>query len=359
MTVQPGRDREGAQMTGATADFDSLVEIEAAAAAALPVDLSDHFASAAGTEATLRRNLMAFECVAFRPRILRDVSAVDSSGPVLGRRCRLPVALAPVASLHRIAPGADFDLVRAAARFGVPAFVSSIARPGFAEIAAAGTGTLALQLYVRDEPVEVAAIVRRAREAGFVAIALTVDSARYGIRDRQRLGKYPSPGNDRAGRDHQARLTWDALGEIVAAAAPLPVMLKGVQTAEDAVRAVRSGIGTIYVSNHGGRQLDHCRATLDILREVRAAIGGEARLILDGGIRRGTDLLKALALGADAVALGRMMVWALAAGGEAGVVRMLELLEEETQNAMALLGICRLEELDASYVAEVPPLTRA
>ncbi|GGE30900.1 alpha-hydroxy-acid oxidizing enzyme [Agaricicola taiwanensis] len=337
--------------------FVSLVQLKDAAASNLSADLADHIASAAGTEATLRRNLMAFESIAFRPRVLRDVSRVDTSGMVLDRKCRLPVVLAPVASLHRIAPDADCALVRAAGRFGVPTFISSIAEAGFEAIAGAGPGALALQLYVRQDPVEVAAIVKRAQDAGYAAIAVTVDSANYGIRDRQRLGKYPSPATHAPGRDHQARLTWEILDEIMSAAAPIPVMLKGIQTAEDAVQAVRCGVKTLYISNHGGRQLDHSRATLDVLREVRAAIGPETTIILDSGIRRGTDVLKAIALGANAVGLGRLMVWALAAGGEQGVVSMLELLEEEMQNAMALLGVRSLAELNSSYVADVPPLS--
>lgn len=334
----------------------SLPRIMSLASERLPEGVHDHIAGGAGSEATIQRNALAFDSLAFRPRVLRDMSDICARTQILDYDWRLPVALAPIGSLHTLFPDAAAAALRAAGRFGIPAFVSSVASPGPLDLAGEGQGPKIMQLYIRDEPVEIRELVTKARNAGYAALAVTVDSAYYGIRDRQRLGKWQPPATLRGGRAFQAKLTWDMLDDIIDAAAPMPVFLKGIQTGEDAELAVKKGIETIYVSNHGGRQLDHCRATLDVLREVRATVGDGPTVILDGGIRRGTDVVKALALGADGVAIGRLTAWALAVGGENGVVRMLELLEEEIRNALALLGAARIADLSPAFVADVAPL---
>lgn len=320
----------------------------------LPEGVADHIAGAAGTEMTMRRNRLALECLAFRPRVLRDVSRIDATTTLLGHSLRIPVMLAPIGSLHTIAPEATVDAMRAASAFGTAGFVSSVAEPALEVVAKAGRGTKFFQLYIRGDIVDVGALIERVKAAGFHGIAITVDSAYYGIRDRQRLGKWQAPAEKRTGREYQTRVTWDTIAAIRAQAAPLPIMLKGIQTAEDARLAVEHGVDAIYVSNHGGRQLDHCQATIEVLPEVVEAVGGAAEIIVDGGFGRGTDIVKAIALGARAVAIGRLYAWALGAGGEAAVIRMLELLEEEIRNTLGLIGVSRLDELTPAYLAIRP-----
>jgi len=195
--------------------------------------------------------------------------------------------------------------------------------------------------------------IGRALDAGFAAIALTVDSAYYGRRERQLRSGWRPPTHQFGGDPGivwQSRLTWERL-ERMHERAGVPLIVKGIQTARDAELALERGIEVIYVSNHGGRQLDHAEGAIETLREVVDAVAGQAAVVVDGGFLRGTDVLKAIALGADAVGLGRLQAYALAAGGEAGLVRVLELLEEEIVNAMGLLGVARLDQLDSSFVA--------
>ena len=337
-------------------EFSSIHQIVAAAQERVPEGVRDHIAGAAGTETTSQRNRLGLDSIAFRPRVLRDVSVIETGTTVLGHQLRIPVVIAPIGSLHTIAPQAALDVVRAAGAFGVVSFTSSVAEPGLEEIAAAGPHLKFFQIYIRGDAVDVGALIDRVKAAGYAGIAVTVDSAYYGIRDRQLLAKWQPPAAHRPGREYQAKVTWNTVAEIKARAAPLPVMLKGIQTAEDAQLAIELGADVVYVSNHGGRQLDHCQATIDILPEVVSAVAGKAEVLVDGGFMRGTDILKAVALGARAVGIGRLYAWALAAGGEAALIRALEILEGEIKNAMGLLGVSRLGELNASYVTAAPPV---
>jgi len=166
------------------------------------------------------------------------------------------------------------------------------------------------------------------------------------------------PSRRGVGYEYRAGLTWETL-DAIKEMAGLPLILKGVATAEDAALAVAHGVGTIYVSNHGGRQLDHGRATVDMLPDIVAAVGGKAEILLDGGIVRGSDVLKALALGARAVAIGKLQGWGLGAGGQAGLVKVLELLEEEIIVDMALLGVTRIDQITSKYVCKAAPTTLA
>lgn len=336
--------------------FASIPQMIAAAEERLTEEVRDHIAGAAGTEVTNKRNRLGLECLGFRPRVLRDVSEIDTTTTLLGKRLRIPVVIAPIGSLRTITPLGAVEAVRAAGAFGIMSFTSSVAEPSLEEIAAAGKHPKMFQLYIRGDAVDVAALINRVKAAGYAGIAVTVDSAYYGIRDRQLLHKWQPPAARRGGREYQAKVTWETIAEIRACAAPLPVMLKGIQTAEDAALAVEHGIDTIYISNHGGRQLDHCHATIDILREVAAAVGPGVEIIVDGGFMRGTDVLKAIALGARAVGIGRLYAWALGVGGEAAVVNALEILEGEIRNAMGLLGVSRLIDLNRDYVSEARPV---
>jgi isopentenyl diphosphate isomerase/L-lactate dehydrogenase-like FMN-dependent dehydrogenase len=192
------------------------------------------------------------------------------------------------------------------------------------------------------------------RDAGYDALVVTVDSAYFGIRERLiHGGSRVGGGAPAPSRVYQAQLTWDDVRRILTIAR-LPVLLKGVQTGEDAELAIAAGVAGIWISNHGGRELDHARGSLEMLAEIAPVVAGRVPVLVDGGFYRGTDVIKALALGADAVANGRPYTFALAAGGEDGVVRFLEIVESELRNAMGLLGITSLAELDASYVTPSP-----
>ena len=198
--------------------------------------------------------------------------------------------------------------------------------------------------------------MRRARDSGYTAFAMTVDTAIYSRRERDIAKRYsrPSRAAARGTEAFQAALSWDQVKHFKNNF-DLPLIIKGIATAEDALLAVKHGVNGIYISNHGGRQLDHGRGTIDILPEIVQAVGGKADIIVDGAFVRGTDIVKAIALGANIVGMGRLQGYGLAAGGPAGLVRALEILEEEIRVAMGLLGVCNLPELNPSYVCSAPP----
>ena len=331
-----------------------------AARANLADDMWDYIAGAAETETTSRRNRLALDSLALAPRILRDVSNVDPSSTLLGHPMRIPVLLAPLGALELITPEGASAQVRAAERFGLIASVSSVAEPSLEAVAAAAGGPKISQLYIRGDDAWVDELVDRVRAAGYAAIALTVDAALYGRRERQvRHGWLPPGHRDGAhALIWQARLTWKELDRIRERSG-VPLIVKGIQTAQDAELAVEHGVDAIYVSNHGGRDLDHGPATLDSLREIAGAVGGRAELIVDGGVMRGTDVVKALALGADAVGIGRLQALALAAGGADALVDALELLELEIRTTMGLVGATSVGELDASFLRPAAALPAA
>jgi isopentenyl diphosphate isomerase/L-lactate dehydrogenase-like FMN-dependent dehydrogenase len=312
---------------------------------------------AAESETTMRRNRQALEALALRPRVLRDVSKVDTTTTLLGHLLRIPVVLAPIGSLATIVPEGGLAVARAAHTAGVLPFVSSVAEPGVEEIAASTDGPKICQLYVRGDEAWVEQLIERVLASGYSGLALTVDSAYYGRRERQLTGWRPPSQRDGGDPDRiwQARLTWEWMAKMIDAAG-VPFVVKGIQTAEDAALALEHGVSAIYISNHGGRQLDHADATIATLPEVVEVVAGRAQIIVDGGFMRGTDIIKALALGADAVGLGRGQALALAAGGTELLVRLLELLEEELRTTMGLLGITRVDELRPSHVKAVAPL---
>jgi glycolate oxidase len=336
-------------------DFVSNQEIIVAARRNLTQNVWDYLTGGAESETTMRRNRFGLDGLAFRPRVLVDVSRVDASTTLLGRKLRAPVMLAPIGSLQAITPAGGVAVSRAAEEFGTLSFVSSVTQPSLEEIAAASRSPKIFQLYVQGDMKWVEDILGRVKQAGYVALCLTVDTAHYGHRERQMMDRWLPPSRRGVGYEHRAGLTWkslDAIKEI----AGLPFILKGVATAEDAAIAVEHGVDIIYVSNHGGRQLDHGRATIDMLPEIVEAAAGKAQVVLDGGILRGSDVLKAIALGASAVCIGKLQGWGLAAGGQAGLVRVLELLEDEITTTMALLGVTRLDQLSPAYLCKVQPL---
>ncbi|HYW58935.1 MAG TPA: alpha-hydroxy acid oxidase, partial [Xanthobacteraceae bacterium] len=318
----------------------------------------DYIVGGAETETTLRRNRLAIDQIALRPRVLRDVSRIDASVEVLGRKLRLPVMFAPVGSLECFHPAAAADVARAAQAFGAAHMLSSVCHPGLEKVAEAAPDALRIyQLYVRGDAAWVDDHVARAIANGYRAFCLTVDTAIYSRRERDIAKRHVVSGRRRAsGREFQAALDWRTV-ERIKKRFDIPLALKGIATAEDAKIAVEHGVEWIYVSNHGGRQLDQGRGSMDVLPEVVAAADRRAKVIVDGGFARGTDIVKAIASGASLVGIGRLQCYALAAGGEVALIRLLELLEDEVQRCLGLLGITGFADLDRSYLHAAPSVT--
>src|SRR2546422_1999258 len=346
--------------------FQTLHEIVRAAHETLDPGAWDYLAGGTETETTLQRNRQALDSIAFRPRVLRNVSKVDTTATLLGRTLRLPVMLAPVGSIETFTPGGAATAARGATAFGVAQMLSSVCNPGLEATAAAAPGGLRIfQLYVRGDDRFVDDHVKRARDNGYAAFCLTVDSAMYSRRERDLAKRYIKPWRARAtGMDFQAALSWDQVKRFKDTH-DIPLILKGIATAEDAELACEHGVDVVYVSNHGGRQLDHGRGSADVLPEAARAVAGRARIIVDGAFHRGTDVVKSIALVAALVGLGRMACIGLAAAAAPGCVRVMELLEDEIRIALRLLGVARWKELDASYlhhgapVVAVPRVTSA
>jgi glycolate oxidase len=340
------------------AEFLNLHEIVAKARQNLHQNDWDYIVGGTETETTLRRNRLALDRIAFRPRVLRDVSKVDASVDQLGRRLRLPVVLAPVGALESFHPGGAEPVVRAASEFGVAHMLSSVCEPGLERIAqAAPDAARMFQLYVRGDEAFVDDYVGRAIENGYAAFCLTVDTAIYSRRERDIAKRFTTVGRRRAsGPAFQAALDWRTV-ERLKRRFKIPLGLKGIATAEDARIAIEHGLDWIYVSNHGGRQLDHGRGAMEVLPEIVTAVAGRAKIVVDGSFCRGTDIVKAIASGADLVGLGRLQCYALAAAGQAGIVRMLELLEDEVRRCLGLLGVGKFAELDRSYLHPAEAVT--
>ena len=294
--------------------------------------------------------------MAFRPRVLRDVSKVDASVEVLGKKLRLPIVLCPVGSLESFHPGGAEPVVKAAAEFGVAHMLSSVCDPGLEAVAKAAPDALRMfQLYVRGDAAWADDHVARAIANGYSAFLVTVDTAHYSRRERDLAKRHVTGGRRRAtGREFQMALDWKTV-ERIKSKFKIPFGIKGIGTAEDAKIALDHGVEIIYVSNHGGRQLDHGRGSTDVLPEVVEAVAGRALIVVDGGYYRGTDIVKALALGANLVGLGRMQCYGLAAAGQAGIVRMLEIMEDEVIRALGLLGVTSFAKLDRSYLHVAAP----
>lgn len=338
-------------------EYVTLHEIVRAAQHNLSRGAWDYLTGGADTETTLLQNRAGLDRLAFRPRVLRDVSEIDCTGTVLGEKVRLPVSLAPMGTLNAFDPGGAMPVAQAAEEFGVISFLSSVTQPELEEIAAGTSHSKVYQLYVRGDLDWIADHVRRAIDNGYKAFCLTVDVAIYSRRERDLIKRYTPAGRVRrsAGMELQAGMTWDMV-KWFKDKFDIPLMLKGIAIAEDAATAVNHGTDVVYVSNHGGRQLDHGRATIEMLPEIISAVAGKAEIIVDGGFMRGSDIVKAIALGADSVAIGKVQGFGLAAAGQAGVFRVLELLETEIRTTLGLLGAASFDELDRSYLHPAQPV---
>ena len=337
---------------------DTLFQFLALAKRKLSPGAWDYLMGGSETETTLNRNRRALDCLAFRPRVLCDVEHVDTSTTLLGQKLKLPIILAPIGSMTDIIAEGGVAPTRAAARASVIHMLSSVCPPGAEEVSRAADYPKFFQLYVRGDKHWVDDTIAKALACGFRAICLTVDRAYYGRRERDiAKGHLPVSRKGAASESFQAAFTWQDVGRI-RGNVDVPLILKGIATAEDAEIAVEKGIDCIYVSNHGGRQLDHSQGSIEALPAIVSAVGGRAEIIVDGGILRGTDVIKALALGANAVGIGRLQGIALGAGGEDAVVRVLEILQNEISRNMGLLGAAKISDLDPHHLARAEPLAR-
>jgi isopentenyl diphosphate isomerase/L-lactate dehydrogenase-like FMN-dependent dehydrogenase len=350
----------------------NVADFERLAAAKLDPGVLGYFAGGAGDELTLADNVESWRRWRLRPRVLVDVSEVSTAAEVLGATLSMPLLVAPVAYQRLVDPEGELAMARAAAAAGTAMCLSTLASARPSEVAAvAPAGRRWFQLYCfRDEGVT-RALMEEAVEHGFEAIVVTVDAPRGGNRERDRRAGFQIPaelgvpsvtaalGLERAVTIEEtfglmtSSLDWSDLADL-ASESSLPVLVKGLLTAEDALLAIEHGAAGVIVSNHGGRQLDRALASGDALPEVVDAVGGRAAVLVDGGIRRGTDLAIALALGADAVLVGRPPLWGLAAAGEAGARRVLELLREELELTLALCGCTSPSQLSRAHVQRAP-----
>jgi len=338
-------------------EFLTLHELVTAAREKLSKNIWDYLIGGTETETTLRRNRLAIDSLAFRPRVLRNVSKIDCTGQLLRKRIRIPVALAPVGSVESFDPGGGATVAAAAREFGVPMFLSSVTKPGLEATAQAAPDAFRIfQLYVRGGGDFIDDHVKRAIDAGYRAFCITVDTAIYSRRERDIASRFVKPWRTAAtGFDFQAGLNWDHIKRFKDKW-DIPLILKGIATAEDAALACEHGVAAVYASNHGGRQLDQGRGSLDFLPEIVGAVAGRAKVFVDGAFCRGTDVVKAMVLGADLVCVGRLYLYGLAAAGQAGVVRVLELLETEIKTTLGLLGVDGFAKLDKSYLNKAEPV---
>ncbi|CAA3020264.1 Peroxisomal (S)-2-hydroxy-acid oxidase GLO4 [Olea europaea subsp. europaea] len=345
----------------------NVSEFQELARQALPKMYYDFYAGGAEDQQTLEENVKAFHRIIIRPRILVDVSRVDMSTTILGYNTSAPIMVAPTA-LHKLAHP-EVATARAAAACGTIMALSFTSMCTVEEVASSCNAVRFFQLYVYKKREISALMVQRAERNGFKAIILTADTPRLGRREADIKNKMISPqlknleglvstevhtdkGSNMeafASRTLDASLCWKDIGWLKSITS-LPILIKGILTREDAIKAVEVGVAGIVVSNHGARQLDYSPATITVLEEVILAVRGRIPVLFDGGVRRGTDIFKALALGARAVMIGRPIIYGLAAKGEDGVRRVLSMLKDELELTMALSGCCSVKDITRRHV---------
>jgi 4-hydroxymandelate oxidase len=346
----------------------NLFEFETIAKERLPKEEYDYIAGGATDEISVDRNRRAFESWALRPRVLRDVHSLDLSTTVLGTKVNLPVLIAPCGGHKKAHPDGELATYRAAAGRGTIFAVSANASVSFEELANAVPGHLWLQMYVFPDRQMIKEWLQRAKAAGYKAICVTLDSQWPPKRERNIRNNYqnmrgvnfaqtsfPAAGSGRRGGGADPAATWKDL-EWIKGETDLPIVAKGIMTGEDVEQCAKIGADAVIVSNHGGRHLDNTLATIEVLSEAVAAAKGKVEVLLDGGIRRGADVVKAIALGARAVFIGRPLFWGLAVDGEQGVVRVLDILREEIEITMAKCGRPNIATIDSTVLVKAPPL---
>lgn len=339
----------------APSQFDTLQEIALAAHRKLPPPVWDHLMGGADSEMTLRRNRAGLDALALRQRVLVDVRNIDLGTTLLGQKLAFPVFPAPVGGfLGKVHAEGGPAVARAAVSRGTTAFIATAAKPSLEATQAAVDRPLVFQLYVRGDRGWIEGVLDRVRAAKYAALCVTVDRNFYGRRERDLVSGLPVKEGF-GDQSYQASLNWKDLLWMKARVG-LPLIAKGIATAEDAELAVEHGADVVYVSNHGGRQLDHAQGSIEVLSEVVEAVAGRAEVLADGGVQRGTDVVKMLCLGARAVGVGKLLGLALSAGGEAGVARMLELMELEVRTALGLMGVTSIRQLGPQWLRAVPVL---
>jgi 4-hydroxymandelate oxidase len=349
----------------------NIADFEEAAETKLEPGVLGYFAGGAGDEVTLRENVAAWGRWRLRPRMLAGLSEWGTEAEVLGAEVSMPILVAPVAYQRLVDPEGEVAMARAAATAGTVMCLSTLATSRPRDVAAASTGRRWFQLYCFKDEGVTRALMEEAVDSGFEAIVVTVDAPRGGNRERDLRTGFKIPeglgvasveaalGSGRAVTIEETfglmepALSWPYL-EDLASECGVPILVKGVLSAEDAALAVEHGAGGVIVSNHGGRQLDRVPASADALSEVVEAVDGRGPVLVDGGIRRGVDVAIALALGADAVMVGRPALWGLAVGGEGGARRVLELLREELELALCLCGCASPADLTRSHLQRAP-----
>ena len=334
-------------------DLLNVSDYERAAEERLDPAAFGYFAGGANDEWTLFENLEAFNRWVLRPRVLVDVSGVNAATSVLGTEVSFPVLVAPMAFQGLAHPDGEQAMARGAAAAGTIMCLSTLSTVGIEEAAdAAPDGARWFQLYWGPDRSKVQDLVERADAAGYRAIVVTVDLPEVGRRERDLRTGFEAPAQLSDITD--SSLTWRDL-EWLRSQTSLPLLVKGILTAEDAALACEAGVQGVVVSNHGGRQLDGVAASLDALPEVAEEVGDRAEVLLDSGVRRGTDVVKALALGAKAVLVGRAPLWGLAVGGAEGVEQILGLLREEFELALALCGCASPAAVTRAHVGPASP----
>ena len=339
--------------------FATLPEIARAARRRVSRDAFNFGAGAAETETTKRRNRRALDRLAIAQNILVDVRHIDLSTRLLGVPLSWPVAVAPMGGLVLFHPEGDAEMGRGCARADTLQFLSGASGWSVEDVARANPGPKMFQLYHHGDRGWVSELLARVAASGYLSVSLTVDVQVYGRRERdivnrfnprEAMSKVPNPRGPNP--EYQARLTWDDV-EWLKKTTSLPIGVKGIMTVRDARRAVEMGVDLIWVSNHGGRQLDHTQASVDALGPIAEAVAGRASIVVDGGFRRGTDVIKGLARGADVVAFGRGALWGLAADGADGVATAMSILRNELATALALSGNTSVKGLSADAVFRV------
>lgn len=351
----------------------NIRDFEMLAKEKLQVMAYDYYSSGANDEITLLENCEAFRKIFLKYRVLVDVSRIALNTEVLGTEISYPVMIAPTA-FHKMAhEDGEVAVARAAKKAGTIMILSTLSNSPVEDVVKENEGKVWLQLYVYKDREVTREFIQRAENAGCKAIALTVDAPFLGTRERDIRNKFHLPNDlsivnmtyalkeklpqtDTSGllsyvKDNlDCSLTWKDI-EWIKSVSKLPLLIKGIGCKEDAVLSLENGADGIVVSNHGGRQLDTCRATIDVLPEVADAVGGKLEILMDGGIRRGTDVMKALAFGAKAVLVGRPVIWGLAVDGENGVTAVLEILRKELELAMALCGCNSVIKVSKDFIA--------
>ena len=342
----------------------TLADYARLAQAGLDAGTWDFIDGGAGEERTLAANLKAFDRIRLLPRVLTGIDQPDVATQILGRTWMAPLAIAPMA-YHTLAhPDGELATVRAAGVAGIPFIMSTFASRTFEDVAAAARGPVWLQVYCFRDRRLTEQLIERAERASFEALVLTVDAPRLGrrLRDLRNDFRLPPgiepanlPGGDFSSPDAHAlaefdpSLDWTVVGWLRSVSS-LPVLLKGILTAADACRAIEAGVDGIVISNHGGRQLDGVPATVEVLPEIAAAVAGRCPVLVDGGIRHGNDVLASIALGADAILLGRPVLHGLAVDGCRGVAQVLNVITDELTDAMTLTGTGSLADAGPELV---------